>query len=419
MRLSWTRMVWFAAALCGVVSVTGCRAAERAVDTIGEVFTAAPERLGMADPLRGVWVTRWDYITADDVRTIMRDASQMGFTDVFWQVRGQADAYYESRLEPWGQELFRDGNDDKTPPTEAEVRKGPGYDPLEVAVREAHRRGMRIHAWMNVMPLWKGKVEPVSASHPWRSHRSWRLKDDRGVEQPLSDEYVIANPVLEDVQDHIVSVVRDIVSRYEVDGIHLDYIRFISESLEKDRWYPGDAVSRALFRQAKGLSADAKVDPAAMRAWVRDRISDLVHRIREEAVNTREGVTLSAAVWRRPEMARDQQLQDAARWANLGWVDVLMPMLYTDNDAQFSGDLRAWEAAVHRRGAIAPGIGVYKHDSGRQTLGQVKMHDDDKRFVLFAYSSLFHSRAPGSADTPQAESERLKRRVPLRTIMHD
>lgn len=415
MTLNWTRIGWIAAAACVVLCSNGCRAAER----IEEAFTAAPEPLGMTDPLRGVWVTRWDYITAADVRTVMRNVSQMGFTDVFWQVRGQADAYYESDLEPWGELLFRDSAADKSRPSGADVQKGPGYDPLSVAVREAHRRGLRLHAWMNVMPLWKGEAEPVSGAHPWRARRSWRLKDDRGGEQALSEHYVIANPVREDVQDHIVAVARDIVTRYDVDGVHLDYVRFISESLEKGRWYPGDAVSKALFRQSKRLAADEAVEPAAMRGWVRERISDLVKRIRDEAVDSREGVTLSAAVWRRPDLAKNQQLQDAANWANRGWVDVVMPMMYTDKDAQYSDDLRAWAGALRRRGSLAPGVGIYKHESGRQTLGQVRMHADDSRFVLFAYTSLFHSRAPGSADTPQAQSERLRRRVPLRTILRD
>ncbi len=412
--MRWSRIWLTIAAVVGVLFVGGCRAAEE----VEAVFTSAPDRLGPADPLRGVWVTRWDYITADDVRTIMRNAARAGFTDVFWQVRGQADAYYESDLEPWGEALFRADNDDKTRLTAERVRRGPGYDPLATAVRQAHRRGLRLHAWMNVMPLWKGKAEPVSPAHPWRAKRSWRLKDETGAEQPLSDGYVIANPVLEDFQDHVVAVARDIVTRYKVDGLHLDYVRFMPETLGGEHWYPGDAISRALYRQANGLKPRAEVGPDAMRAWVRRRITDLVRRIGREAVSQREGVVLTAAVWRRPDLARDQQLQDAAAWANRGWVDAVVPMIYTDNDAQFSSDLHAWSAAVRRRGAMVPGIGVYKHASGRQTIGQIRMNPDDSRFVLFAYSALFVSRAPGSDDSLEAESDRQRRLVPLRAMMN-
>lgn len=378
-------------------------------------------RVGISreESLRGIWVTRWDYRTPEDVRTIMRNIDQAGFTDVFWQVRGQADAYYESRLEPWGELLFRDSNGDTARPSPREARRGPGWDPLEMAVREAKRRGVRLHAWMNVMPLWKGVAEPVDASHPLLARTAWRLRDDRGEAQALNEHYVIANPVLPAVQDHIASVARDLATRYDIDGLHLDYVRFVSESLEKDRWYPGDAVSLALYREARGLPADASVEPGAMRAWVRERITDLVDRISDEARSARPGVMMSAAVWRRPELARDEQLQDAVRWARLGMLDAVMPMMYHDDDAAYRSDLTAWTRAVTRRGSVVPGVGVYKHGSGRQTTGQVNMHAEDDRFVLFAYSSLWHSAAPGSLETPGAEAERLRRRVPLRTILRD
>lgn len=415
MMLGLVRTGWIAAIVCGVLACAGCGAAER----IESAFSSTPRALSSSEPLRGVWVTRWDYISADDVREIMRNLSQMGFTDVFWQVRGQGDAYYKSDLEPWGELLFRTSPDDKTPPSRADVARGPGYDPLELAVREARGRGMRLHAWMNVMPLWRGKAEPVSATHPWRAKRSWRLRDNQGREQALQDGYVIVNPVLEEVQDHIVAVARDIVTRYNVDGVHLDYVRFVSESLEAGRWYPGDPVSVELLRQAKGIAADKEIEPEAMRAWVRERISDLVRRIRDEATSRRSGVTLTAAVWRRPDLARDQQLQDAAMWANRGVVDVLMPMIYTTDDARYRSDLRAWTSEVDRRGAIAPGIGLYMHESGRQTAGQARMHAEQRRWVMFAYNSIFHSRAPGSKDTAEAEAERLRRRVPLRALIKE
>lgn len=377
--------------------------------------------VGRDDALRGVWVTRWDFRTPADVRTIVRNAGQAGFTDLFWQVRGQADAYYDSDLEPWGELLFRTSNDDTLPPSAAEVRRGPGFDPLEIAVREAHRRGMRLHAWINVMPLWKGTTPPVSNAHPYLSRTAWRLKDDAGDDQPLGEQYVIANPVLDSVHDHLAAVTRDIATRYDIDGVHLDYIRFVSESLEKGKHYPGDAVSRALFLQARGLAGgradDQAVGASEMRGWVRERITDLVRRLRDEAVSARPGVMMSAAVWRHPDRAREEQLQDAARWVRLGTLDAVMPMIYDTNDAAYRTDLRAWQAAVGRRGGVVPGIGLYKHESGRQTVGQATMHDNPDRFVLFAYSSIFPSAAPGSVETPEADSERLKRRVPLRSIL--
>ncbi|MEX0875928.1 MAG: hypothetical protein WD114_00585, partial [Phycisphaerales bacterium] len=88
--------------------------------------------------------------------------------------------------------------------------------------------------------------------------------------------------------------------------------------------------------------------------------------------------------------------------------DLVMPMIYTDNDAQFESDLRAWYAVVDRKRVI-PGIGAYKHNSGGQTLAQVTL-GHPRRFVLFAYSSIFESANPEQGRTTEAVRAReLKR----------
>ena len=78
--------------------------------------------------MRGLWITRWDYETRQDVERCLDEAARLGMTDVFFQVRGQADAFYRSELEPWGHQL---GGGD------------PGFDPLAVAVKRARRQGLR------------------------------------------------------------------------------------------------------------------------------------------------------------------------------------------------------------------------------------------------------------------------------------
>lgn len=127
------------------------------------------------------------------------------------------------------------------------------------------------------MPLWKGLTPPTDPKHPFNTHPEWRLTDQNGVAQPLNDHYVIVNPVREDVQDHIVKVCRDLVTRYDIDGLHMDYIRFVSEKMDAKSVYPGDPASIALFTAATGHAAVAtKEDRAAFQDWKRTRISDLV-----------------------------------------------------------------------------------------------------------------------------------------------
>ena len=107
---------------------------------------------------RAVWVTRGTFTPQQYIgnysqqkaiiREIMKDVANANMNVVIFQVRGMADAYYNSTLEPWANRLTgRLGND-------------PGYDPLEYAIKEAHARGLKLHAWINVFPCWNGNSPP-------------------------------------------------------------------------------------------------------------------------------------------------------------------------------------------------------------------------------------------------------------------
>ena len=209
-----------------------------------------------------VWVTRWDYSSPADVRRIIRECHALGLNQLLWQVRGQADALYRSGYEPWAEEL---GGQD------------PGFDPLRLACEQAHRLGMQLHAWVNVMPLWKGRRPPRNRNHPYYRHPEWRLVDRQGRLQPLSDHYIIVNPCLPEVRQYLVQVMADIIRRYPVDGLHLDYIRFVGQA-GRTLDYPYDRRTLSLYRQATGLAPDD--DPERWAAWRRDQVTEIVRMLR-------------------------------------------------------------------------------------------------------------------------------------------
>ncbi len=365
-------------------------------------------------PFLGLWITRWDYRSEKDVADCIDRAASLGATDVFWQVRGQCDAFYRSDLEPWGRELFRDLPADAT---------DPGFDPLAVAIQAAHAREMRLHAWVNVMPLWKGTQPPTDPRHPFNAHPEWRLRDAAGNPQTLNEHYVIVNPLLPAVHDHIVAVCKDIVTRYAVDGLHMDYVRFVSDTMKNPAAFPGDPESVSLFKKATGRTGlDTAEDKAAFRDFKRDRITELVQRIRREAVESRPGVVLSAAVWRRPDLARDVYLQDAAAWLNSGLLDRACPMIYTKDDKRFEDDLGAWIAATpagRKAGrSISPGVGIYMHAPGAsstQVANTAARHTDG--VALFAYAALFESVDPNQDKSPQQVAERAARLAAIRATL--
>jgi uncharacterized lipoprotein YddW (UPF0748 family) len=369
---------------------------------------AAPTTPAPPRDFRGLWVTRWDYRSPADVKRVFADIATLGVTDVFWQVRGQADAFYKSDLEPWGRELFRD-----LPPG----ANDPGYDPLGLAVKEAHARGLHIHAWFNVMPMWKGTEPPTDPRQLFNAHPDWRLYDAKGVPQALNEHYVIVNPIYPEVQDYIVAVAKDIMTRYAVDGLHMDYVRFVSETMKDAAAYPGDARSIDLFRKATGRAGvTSKDDQAAYRVFIRQRITDLVRRIKKEAVGARPGAVLTGAVWRRPELATDAQLQDAPLWLKEGTMDRALPMIYQDKNEQFESDLKAWIAAVGKDDLprLSPGIASYKH-TPKQTPDQIQIARGlgVSTYSVFAYASLFESVDPNQSRDPAEIKLRADRRREL------
>ncbi len=346
---------------------------------------------GATDEVRALWVTRFEYQTAADVRTIVANSAALGFNTILFQVRGQADAYYRSEIEPWAERLG--GRD-------------PGFDPLEVACRESKRHGIKLHAWINTMPAWRGKVPPQDRTHIVYRRPDWIVTGRDGRRQPFNDHYVALNPCLPEVRDYTASVVRDIVSRYEVDGLHLDYVRFI----EGD--WSFDAKTLKLFRAASGGTPER--NPEAWKSFRKGAVTELVKQIRQVMTETRPSAILSAAIF--PSVkSRERVLQDAEGWVSQGLVDWVFPMTYEDSEGGFreiveesyelfSPPLRRGRRVQPASADVVcfPGVGAYRHKTPEQTVKQLELCR--RGFALFSYSSLYVS-----PDETRREDERLCR----------
>jgi uncharacterized lipoprotein YddW (UPF0748 family) len=285
---------------------------------------------------RGLWVDRWSYQSPEDIQTIVQKAAQANFNAIFLQVRGKADAYYQSTYEPWAAGLTVTGTLTRT-----QLGQNPGWDPLRLAIDEAHARGLQLHAWINVYPVWitssKGEPPPQDVTP---EHLFWKLSDTYGPldwrqwdeEGPmlLSDTrfpYLYASPAVTLTVEHIVSVCQDIVTNYEVDGLHLDHIRYAGPK------FSHDPISEAAFAEAQIL------DPhLAWEDWQRAQVTGLVAQIYQQVILPRQGVMLTAAVW---PIYRDYwdwitndgydgYYQDSQGWMGEGIIDGIAPMLYAN-----------------------------------------------------------------------------------------
>ena len=325
---------------------------------------------GMVE-LRGVWVTRFDWTRlnqpADPARIdeIVDNIAAAGFNAVFFQVRGTADAYYAPGIEPWAQRVS--GGTLGQPPS-------PFWDPLAYFAQRAHARGIQLHAYVNVYPI--GDVTGANNCPPPPRVTPlplyYRLQDAHGatdgklnaaqwtaLDAVSCGEYQLASPASTVFRAHFKAVVADLVNRYDIDGIHLDRVRYAGRTTSCD------PVSEAAYGGPCFSGA-----AGAYENWQRQQIDTLVREVYQEVIvpSGRE-VWLSAAVWHTyidrwgwgySQGFRDYY-QDSQGWVQSGIIDAISPMIYSANPETFR--LERWRTLVadfqaNRGGRyVVPGIG--------------------------------------------------------------
>lgn len=345
----------------------------------------------LPQPIRAIWVARYHFRYADDVRTIIRNCAALGANTVLWQVRGEGTVGYRSQLEPWSKEFgYRD----------------PGFDPLAVAVDEAHRNGLRIEAWMNVLPGWRGSQPPPIRGQLFHQHPDWFLRDAAGRLQSAGDFYLLLNPCLPEARAHLVAIVDELLANYALDGIHLDYVRYAWETTPKARQrFPRDARTLELFAHDTGRKPDD--DAHAWDVWRANQLTRLVNELRAAVDRRRPGATLTAAVKPDPRDAYENYFQNAAGWLRAGLLDAVMPMSYTKKTDAFERYLAAYRTAAPG-GRVVPGIGVYMHDDPEASRAQLDLCQRwGGDYALFSYESL-HATAADRPRGPTADAQSLR-----------
>jgi uncharacterized lipoprotein YddW (UPF0748 family) len=291
--------------------------------------------LAQRSPLRetrAVWVSRWDFRTLSDVQSIVDKAAYANLNVILFQVRGQADALYTPGLEPWSAVLS------------GTLGRHPGWDPLAEMITRAHNRGIEVHAWINVYPAWLGASAPLATARPEPMYHAFnRQQGDQWVHwtqgppaapTTLSSHYLWASPGNPAVVDHIVAVCRDLLQRYDLDGLHFDYIRYN----DMGRPYSFDPVSQAAYTAARAANPSLTYGD-----WQRAQITAFLQRVHQEVLPARPEARLTAAVWPIYDKTRyswfpstgpggyNDLYQDSEGWARGGLLSGIMPMLYTQS----------------------------------------------------------------------------------------
>lgn len=376
-------MLYNFAILLSLSFCCGCR--QRSTES------SASQQVG---PIRAVWVTRFHYRSAQDIARIMQNIRELGANTVLWQVRGEGTVAFPSQIEPWSLEYGH---------------QYPGFDPLATAVREAHANGLKIHAWCNTLTGWKGKKPPVPGQL-FTTHPEWFVRDEAGRLPNSGDFYLPLNPALPEVRAHLVALFKEIATRYEVDGIQLDYVRYVlDEQKERRDRFPNDPATIDLFRRQTGLGPGD--DPAAWHHWRAAQITQLVREVREMLARERPDVLLSASVWASPLNGYRDHMQNAVSWLNVGLLDAVFTMTYSSNTEEFAKHVRAYRDNCPSVRVI-PGLGLYKHERGAQTAEQMKVCGDwGADVALYSYDSLFEGLT--EKPTVKLSTQRAERRAAI------
>jgi len=337
-------------------------AVKSAVCPQAELFCVPPEVLR---EFRGVWVATvgnmdWPSrpgLPADSARVelvrILDQAVWSGLNAVVFQIRPAGDALYASKIEPWSEYLT--GKQGLAPVEH--------WDPLTFAVKEAHARGLELHAWFNPYrakdPTAKG---PLAAMHMANQYPAFAKR---------YGHYTWFDPGEPAVRRRTVRVVLDVLARYDVDGIHFDdyFYPYPEQRRRKDIPFPDATSFKRYQKQGGSLERDD---------WRRRNVDLLIDTLRTEIAKVKPWVKFGVSpfgIWRPGEPssvrgfdAYSKIFADARKWLVNGWVDYLVPQLYwaIAQDGQAFGELlRWWKAQNPQARHVWPGLADYKIGDGR------------------------------------------------------
>lgn len=324
------------------------------------------------EPMRGIWlatVSRLDWppissvnISSSAIRISQQkkaltdkldNLKRLGINTVFFQVKPDATALWQSKILPWSDTLT------------GKIGEDPGYDPLQFMLDEAHKRGMRVHAWFNPYRVSvntkPGTVTELNStltqntSSVFVLHRDWiRTSGDRFV----------LDPGIPEVRDWVTSIVAEVVENYPVDGVQFDDY-FYTES-------PGSALNDSQTFRKYGQGFASKAD------WRRHNTEKLIAQVSQTIKKLNPEVEFGvspAGVWRnrshdpagsdtRGAAAYDESYADTRRWVQLGLLDYIAPQLYWPfaRDAARYDVLAKWWANVVKstNTRLYIGVALYK-----------------------------------------------------------
>jgi uncharacterized lipoprotein YddW (UPF0748 family) len=258
-------------------------------------------------------------VQKQELVALIERAAELHFNAIIFQVRPAADALYASKLEPWSE--FLTGQMGLAPK--------PFYDPLQLAIRESHRRGLELHAWFNpYRAATRQGPRPVAPNHVSK------IMPDGVVQY---GKYQWLDPGSAEAVDHSLNVILDVVRRYDIDGVHFDdyfYPYPINDKGGKQVPFPDDRSWQQAQEAGNQLDRDD---------WRRRNVDRLIERLAGKIKAEKPWVKFGISpfgIWKPgiPQSIRGFNAYaglyaDARKWTRQGWLDYITPQLYWNIDS--------------------------------------------------------------------------------------
>lgn len=294
----------------------------------------------LAQPeIRSVWLDRGTIVKAGnetELAKIFDRLAQSGINTVFFETVNASYPIYPSQVAPQQNPLIRD------------------WDPLASAVKLAHQRGLELHAWVwvfaagntrhneiiNVSPDYLG---PVLTANP-----DWANYDNKGNIIPIGQSKPFLDPAHPQVREYLIKLYTEIVTKYKVDGIQLDYIRYPFQDPFVGRTYGYGKAAREQFQQQTGIDP-LNISPSQRDLWQKwtvfrtQQVNNFVAELSATLRQKRKNLILSVAVFPLPEYERIKKIQQHWEvWARKGDIDLVVPMTYALDTPRFQRLAKPW-----------------------------------------------------------------------------
>lgn len=333
--------------------------------------------------MRAAWITTvynadWPKIQGNintqknEMINILDNLKDAGINTVMFQARPKADALYRSNINPWSDVLTGTQGED------------PGYDPLEFVIQEAHKRGMKVHAWLNPYRVTTSGTDlnRLSEKNPARQHPEWTL---------INDGRIYYNPDLPQVKQHIYDTVGEIVRNYNVDGIHFD-----------DYFYPAN------YPLPEGESRDGEV-ANSRRNHINEMIAGVKRTIKNIKPNVKFGVSPSG-IWKnidsdpsgsdtKGKESYYSDYADTLNWVNNNYIDYIVPQIYWNigyKIADYSKLINWWSNKLDGKNVdLYIGHGIYKDVIANEIDKQIDLNNQYqtiKGSVFYSTSDILFNR---------------------------